>query len=49
MAEECYQSFLFPFHVAGFDLNLKVSLLPSLRRKTLGGGQGLHLDCCVRI
>lgn len=39
MALKCYQSFLFSSHVAGFDLNPKVSLLPSLRRKTLGGGR----------
>lgn len=35
MAEKCYQPFLFLFHVAGFDLNPKVSLLPSLPRKAL--------------
>lgn len=39
VAEECYQSFLSPSRAAGFSLNPKVSLLPSLRRKTLGGGR----------
>lgn len=39
MVEKCYQSFRFPSRVAGFDLNPKVPLLPSLRRKTLGGGR----------
>lgn len=41
-------SLLFSSLSAGFDLNLKMPLMPIFHLEDIRRGQGLHINCCVR-